>query len=141
MPWVTYGRIYEGGSCIMSLPMTIPTGSLGRIALQSTTMKGVSMIRTSPPSIQLKIELDSPVRVPCSEEAFYDSPCFRASVSPEAYDTACDLVRTLATRGTDFRCLMNSGINPFFIIYSFADCGVHLPDCFSRELLWRHLDG
>ena len=36
---------------------------------------------------------------------------------------------------------MNSGINPFFIIYSFADCGVSLPDCFSRELLWRHLDG
>jgi hypothetical protein len=42
--------------------------------------------------------------------------------------------------GNDFGCLMD-GINPFFMIYAFADCGVALPDRFSRELLWKHLDG
>ena len=62
-------------------------------------------------------------------------------MSPEAYDTSCELIRTLASSGTDFRCLVRSGVNPFFVIYAFADCGVSLPDCFSRELLWKHLDG
>jgi len=32
------------------------------------------------------------------------------------------------------------GVNPFFVIYAFADCGISLPDSFSRELLWKHLD-
>jgi hypothetical protein len=68
-----------------------------------------------------------------------DLPRF-ASVSSEAYDTACKIIRTLSSRGTDFGCLVRSGDNPFFIIYAFADCGVSLPDCFSRELLWKHLD-
>jgi hypothetical protein len=27
------------------------------------------------------------------------------------------------------------------MIYVFADCSVALPNCFSRELLWKHLDG
>ena len=62
-------------------------------------------------------------------------------MSPEAYDTACKIIRTLASSGTDFGCLVRSGVNPFFMIYAFADCGVSLPGCFSRELLWKHLDG
>jgi hypothetical protein len=57
------------------------------------------------------------------------------------YDTACELIQTLASSGTDFGWLVRSGINPFFMIYAFADCGVSLPDCFSRELLWKHLNG
>ena len=65
---------------------------------------------------------------------------FRATVSPKAYDTACGLVRALATRGADFRQLGKYGVNPFFVIYAFADCGISLPDSFSRELLWKHLD-
>jgi hypothetical protein len=64
-----------------------------------------------------------------------------ASVSPEAYDAACQIIRTLASSGSDFECLVRSGVNPFFMIYAFADCGVPLPCCFSRELLWKHLDG
>jgi hypothetical protein len=35
---------------------------------------------------------------------------------------------------------MKSGINPFFMIYAFADSDILLPNCFSRELLWKHLD-
>jgi len=61
-------------------------------------------------------------------------------VSSKAYETACELVRNLATTRTDLQVLMNSGINPFFMIYAFADCGIPLPNCFSRELLWKHLD-
>jgi hypothetical protein len=64
-----------------------------------------------------------------------------ASVSPEAYDAACQIIRTLASSGSDFECFVRSGVNPFFMIYAFADCGVPLPCCFSRELLWKHLDG
>jgi hypothetical protein len=64
-----------------------------------------------------------------------------ASVSPEAYDAACQIIRTLASSGSDFEYLVRSGVNPFFMIYAFADCGVPLPNCFSRELLWKHLDG
>ncbi len=61
-------------------------------------------------------------------------------MSSKAYETACELVRSLATTRTDLQVLMNSGINPFFMIYAFADCGIPLPNCFSRELLWKHLD-
>jgi hypothetical protein len=39
-----------------------------------------------------------------------------------------------------FLNLMDSGINPFFVIYACADCRVLLPADFSRELLWKHLD-
>lgn len=61
-------------------------------------------------------------------------------MSPKAYDNACALVRALATRGTDFGQLVKYRVNPFFVIYAFADCGISLPDSFSRELLWKHLD-
>jgi hypothetical protein len=50
------------------------------------------------------------------------------------------MIRALAKRGDDFRQLVNYGVNPFFVIYAFADCGLSLPNAFSRELLWKHLD-
>jgi hypothetical protein len=66
-------------------------------------------------------------------------PSFIA-VSPNAYMAACTLVLLLAGRRTDLQCLLEAGINPFFIIYACADCGVPLPPSFSLELFWKHLD-
>ncbi|KAF8273304.1 hypothetical protein EI94DRAFT_1716349 [Lactarius quietus] len=31
-------------------------------------------------------------------------------------------------------------MNPFFMIYAFAACNVHLPQNFNRQLFWKHLD-
>ena len=53
---------------------------------------------------------------------------------------ACAMVLTFARRGSDLQCLLDAGINPFFIIYACADCGVPLPPFFSLELFWKHLD-
>ena len=44
-----------------------------------------------------------------------------------------------AAKGANFRCLADS-INPFFLVYACADCGIPLPENFSREFLWKHLD-
>jgi len=66
-------------------------------------------------------------------------PSFIA-VSPNAYMAACALVLLLAGRRTDFQCLLEAGINPFFILYACADCGLPLPRFFSLELFWKHLD-
>jgi hypothetical protein len=53
---------------------------------------------------------------------------------------ACALVLSLAARRTDFQGLLETGMNPFFIIYACADCDVPLPRSFSLELFWKHLD-
>ncbi|KAI0287714.1 hypothetical protein BC826DRAFT_739786 [Russula brevipes] len=72
------------------------------------------------------------------------SPCFcRPSfiaVSPNAYMAACELVLKIARNCIDLQCALDAGINPFFILYACADCGVPLPGYFSRELFWKHLD-
>lgn len=62
------------------------------------------------------------------------------AVSSTAYSAACGLIRTLVKRRADLQCLVDNRINPFFIIYACADCDVRLPDGFSRQLLWKHLD-
>ncbi len=56
------------------------------------------------------------------------------AVSSKTYDAACKLIRQHP------RLLGVSGLNPFFVIYASADCGVPLPDDFNRQLLWTHLD-
>jgi hypothetical protein len=53
---------------------------------------------------------------------------------------ACAFVLLLARRRTNLQCLLEAGINPFFIIYACADCDVPLPPSFSLELFWKHLD-
>jgi hypothetical protein len=54
-------------------------------------------------------------------ETFCDLPCFsHCVVSPTSYDAARKLVQTLAGREIDFRNLVDSGINPFFLIYACA---------------------
>ena len=50
------------------------------------------------------------------------------------------IVQELADRGHSFDCLLHSNFNPFFMIYAFAACNVHLPRKFSRQLFWKHLD-
>jgi hypothetical protein len=62
------------------------------------------------------------------------------AVSENAYNAACALVQDLAGRDRKLLCLLDAGINPFFIIYACADCGISLPHRFSLELFWRHLD-
>ena len=74
---------------------------------------------------------------------FRDSPFFflaRRTVSPRSYDAACELIHALRRRPSDLERLMEGGINPFFMIYAFADCDIPLPDNFSRQLIWKHLD-
>ncbi|KAH9987295.1 hypothetical protein BJV74DRAFT_796536 [Russula compacta] len=61
------------------------------------------------------------------------------SMSDRAYDTACELIRVHAAKGTNFGYLVD-GINSFFLIYACADCGIPLPEKISREFLWKHLD-
>jgi hypothetical protein len=56
------------------------------------------------------------------------------------YDAACELIQTFRSRPDDLGRLVSGGINPFFLIYAFADCDIPLPDNFSRQLLWKHLD-
>lgn len=74
-------------------------------------------------------------------------------MAPSVYYTACKLIKVLATPSpprtpfertpwehVDLKCLVDSKINPFFVIYACADCVVPLPSNFNRELLWKHLD-
>jgi hypothetical protein len=70
----------------------------------------------------------SPTRL--RNEISRDSLCLSSSfiaVSQNAYNAACALVQDLAGRDRDLRCLLDAGINPFFIIYACADCGISLP--------------
>lgn len=62
------------------------------------------------------------------------------AVASSTYDAACSILKELSGKGTDFECLVKDGINPFFLIYAFADCNIPLPTNFSRQLLWKHLD-
>lgn len=62
------------------------------------------------------------------------------AVASSTYDAACGVLKELSGKGTDFQCLVNDEINPFFLIYAFADCNIPLPTNFSRQLLWKHLD-
>lgn len=65
------------------------------------------------------------------------------SMSPDAFDVARAIVQELADRGCHdsfFDCLLTADLNPFFMIYAFADRNVHLPRNFSRQLFWKHLD-
>jgi hypothetical protein len=62
-------------------------------------------------------------------------------VTAGTYDAACNIIQWLAEHNGNFELLESSGVNPFFVIYAFADCNIPLPDNFSRELVWKHLDG
>ncbi|KAI0255003.1 hypothetical protein BJV78DRAFT_1151838 [Lactifluus subvellereus] len=63
------------------------------------------------------------------------------SMSPEAFESASALIQELAARRDNiFDHLLKAEINPFFMIYAFADSEVSLPDGFSRQLFWKHLD-
>ncbi|KAI0282910.1 hypothetical protein BC826DRAFT_1179817 [Russula brevipes] len=53
---------------------------------------------------------------------------------------ACALVLRIARDRTNLQCMLEAGINPFFILYACADCDVPLPRFFSLELFWKHLD-
>jgi hypothetical protein len=67
--------------------------------------------------------------------------CFiGCTVSPKAYEVACQVIQELSGRSRGLDCLLENGINPFLIIYACADCGVPLPRNFDRQLLWKHLD-
>ncbi|KAI0290242.1 hypothetical protein BC826DRAFT_553533 [Russula brevipes] len=72
-------------------------------------------------------------------DSLCSSPSFIA-VSQNTYQVACTLVQELAESKGDLGCLLDAGINPFFIIYACADCDVPLPRGFNLELFWRHLD-
>jgi hypothetical protein len=61
-------------------------------------------------------------------------------VSSEAFEVARAIIQELADRGHSFDYLLNANFNPFFMIYAFAACNVHLPHNFSRQLFWKHLD-
>jgi hypothetical protein len=61
-------------------------------------------------------------------------------VSSDAFVVACAIIQELADGGHSFDCLLNADMNPFFMIYAFAACNVHLPRNFSRQLFWKHLD-
>ena len=63
-----------------------------------------------------------------------------AAVSSDAFNVACAIVQELADRSHSFDCLLNADINPFFMIYAFAACNLHLPRNFNRQLFWKHLD-
>lgn len=73
---------------------------------------------------------------------FRDSPFvfLRRVVSPRSYEAGCELIRALWRHRDDLGRLMEGGINPFFLIYAFADCDIPLPSNFSRQLIWKHLD-
>ncbi|KAI9461566.1 hypothetical protein BJY52DRAFT_1185393 [Lactarius psammicola] len=62
------------------------------------------------------------------------------SMSPDAFEVARVIVQELADRGYAFDCLLSADFNPFFMIYAFAHCNIHLPRNFSRQLFWKHLD-
>ncbi|KAI9439910.1 hypothetical protein H4582DRAFT_1560058 [Lactarius indigo] len=62
------------------------------------------------------------------------------SMSPDAFDVARAIVQELADRGYSSDCLVNADLNPFFMIYAFSHCNIHLPRNFSRQLFWKHLD-
>lgn len=63
-------------------------------------------------------------------------------MTASTYDAACKVLQELAgpRRNRDLESLY-SEINPFFLIYSCADCNIPLPSNFNRQLLWKHLDG
>jgi hypothetical protein len=62
-------------------------------------------------------------------------------VSSEAFESACALVQQLAANHENrLEQLVKADINPFFIIYAFADSKLPLPKGFSRQLFWKHLD-
>ena len=62
-------------------------------------------------------------------------------MSPEAFESAIALVQELAARRDNILDqLLKANINPFFMIYAFADSEISLPDGFSRQLFWIHLD-
>ncbi|KAI0303695.1 hypothetical protein B0F90DRAFT_1708258, partial [Multifurca ochricompacta] len=63
------------------------------------------------------------------------------SMSPDAFDCARELVRELVELGCTSERLLVENINPFFMIYAFADSDLPLPHGFSRQLFWKHLDG
>jgi hypothetical protein len=60
------------------------------------------------------------------------------AVTPSSYDAACKIIKGLSQADVDN--LANGEINLFFVIYACADSGIPLPDRFSRQLLWKHLD-
>jgi hypothetical protein len=91
-----------------------------------------STFSSSPSPTRLRNEISNVLTVFCR-------PSFIV-VSPNAYMAACVLILSLAARRTNFQCLLEAGMNPFFIIYAFADCDVPLPGSFSLELFWKHLD-
>ena len=62
-------------------------------------------------------------------------------MTARAYDAACNVIQWLAEHNGNLEQLESHGINPFFLIYAFADCNIPLPDSFNRQLLWKHLDG
>jgi hypothetical protein len=62
-------------------------------------------------------------------------------VSSEAFESACALVQQLAASHENrLDQLVKADINPFFIMYAFADSKLPLPKGFSRQLFWKHLD-
>ena len=61
-------------------------------------------------------------------------------MSSDAFAVACAIIQELADSGYSFDCLVNADMNPFFMIYAFAFCNLHLPRNFSRQLFWKHLD-
>ncbi|KAH9972066.1 hypothetical protein BGW80DRAFT_1252893 [Lactifluus volemus] len=63
------------------------------------------------------------------------------SMSSEAFESACALVQQLAANHENrLEQLVKADVNPFFIIYAFADSKLPLPKGFSRQLFWKHLD-
>jgi hypothetical protein len=62
------------------------------------------------------------------------------AVTASIYDAACNVIKDLASSRSSLQRLADGEINPFFVIYACADCGVPLPPNFNRQLLWKHLD-
>jgi hypothetical protein len=60
-------------------------------------------------------------------------------VTPYTYATACKVLKVVARSDYNLQILVDK-INPFFMIYACADCDIPLPNNFSRQLLWKHLD-
>ena len=62
-------------------------------------------------------------------------------MSSEAFESACALVQQLAANHENrLEQLVKADVNPFFVIYAFADSKLPLPKGFSRQLFWKHLD-